>query len=115
MSTPTRYSLPAKRVKPQMAANERAIDRPTCHNGTLESATRVNITIGLTSGIIDAITANDLSGSLIAKIETRYAMMIGIMITPLYCCTSSALLHSAPTPANSAAYEKNPKRKNTTR
>src|ERR1700736_6683016 len=51
---------------------ERPIETPICQAGTVEVATRVNMSIGLTSGTREAHTKSGLSGSCNAKIESMY-------------------------------------------
>src|SRR5271166_4583384 len=83
MSTPILYSLAASRVKPQIASSEKPMDRPICHAGTLEIATRVNFSIGLMSGTSEAQTNSGFSGSLRANTDNKYAVRIGQMRKPL--------------------------------
>src|ERR1700674_930015 len=71
ISAPTRYSLPASSVSPQIASSDPPMATPICHAGTELMATRVNISIGLMSGTIEAQTNSGFSGSFNAKIDKR--------------------------------------------
>src|SRR5579863_3428893 len=99
ISTPTRYSLPAKIVRPQIVTIDAPIEIAICHQGTLDVEMRVNINIGLTSGIIEPHLTSGMSGCCSAKMARMYAAMSGVMKTVPYCCTSSGFESSEPMPA----------------
>ena len=72
ISTPTRYSLPARIVNPQIASAEPPMETAICQAGTSVVEMRVNMSSGLTMGIIDPqTTIPDHSGRPMYLLDDR--------------------------------------------